>query len=197
MGILKQTGDMVYTFRFLRLLTMSWTDTDAYKLGIIDKDGKPLKKVADLGKLEEKDAYTIFIRLVFNVKRLLEKVPLVGKSKLASYAAAFFLIKEHTALSERQIKDILETYFDEDLDLETISESWFVVKEEFISPGVYKLKEDTISYQTGDILFAKGSEVIANVGCMPLDNIFGSNIYEMKHKQTGLSVYVTSHNIEK
>ena len=47
MGILKRAGDLVYTFRFLRLLTTSFEDTEAFKKGIIDKDGKRRKEFKD------------------------------------------------------------------------------------------------------------------------------------------------------
>ena len=43
MGIIKRAGDLVYTFRFLRLLTTPFEETEAFKRGIIDKDGKRLK----------------------------------------------------------------------------------------------------------------------------------------------------------
>ena len=33
-------ADLYFVFRFLRLLTMKYTSTNAYKLGIIDKKGK-------------------------------------------------------------------------------------------------------------------------------------------------------------
>ena len=45
MSILKRGADMVYTFRFIRMLVMSWTSWDAYKEGLIDKNGKRLKDV--------------------------------------------------------------------------------------------------------------------------------------------------------
>jgi hypothetical protein len=40
MGIIKRAGDLVYTFRFLKLLVTDFEDTDAYKAGIITADGK-------------------------------------------------------------------------------------------------------------------------------------------------------------
>ena len=43
MGILARAGDLVYTFRFLRLLTTAWKDTTAFKLGLIDENGKRIK----------------------------------------------------------------------------------------------------------------------------------------------------------
>ena len=41
-------ADLYFVFRFLRLLTMKYTSTEAYKLGIIDKKGKALKKSSEL-----------------------------------------------------------------------------------------------------------------------------------------------------
>jgi len=86
--------DLYMTYRFIRALTKSWTDTDAFKLGIIDANGTVLKKKSELKTQEERDAVTFFDRLVWNVKRLLEKLP-GGKSKLVTYAAAAWLLKEN------------------------------------------------------------------------------------------------------
>ena len=86
--------DTVYTFRFLKILSTKWEDTDAYKLNIIDADGTPLKKSTDLLSNKEKDAYTVFIRLIFKLKRMMGKIP-GGKSAVARYGAALLLIKEH------------------------------------------------------------------------------------------------------
>ena len=95
--VIKQASrgaDLYFVFRFLRLLTMKYEKTDAYKYGIIDKKGKPLKKSSELQSVDEKAAYTMLHRLVFKVRRLIEKVPIVGKSILLNYAAALFLLKE-------------------------------------------------------------------------------------------------------
>ena len=86
--------DAFITFRFLKLLVTPFNKTEAFRLGIIDQRGKVLRKYKTLERIEERQAYTILHRLVFNVKKLIEKVP-GGKSRLASYAAALFLIKEH------------------------------------------------------------------------------------------------------
>ena len=78
--------DAFITFRFLKLLVTPFNKTEAFKLGIINDRGKVLKKYKTLERIEERQAYTILHRLVFNVKKLIEKVP-GGKSRLASYAA--------------------------------------------------------------------------------------------------------------
>ena len=72
---------------------LPFESTNAFKLGIIDKDGKYLKKQRDLKTSEEKLASNIFTRLVWNIKKLLGKLPF-GKTKLASLATALVLIKE-------------------------------------------------------------------------------------------------------
>ena len=80
-------------FQFIKLLATPFNKTDAYKLGIIDEKGNYLKKQKDLITIQEKKASNIFTRLVWNVKRLIEKLPF-GKTRLASIATALFLIKE-------------------------------------------------------------------------------------------------------
>ena len=106
MGIMSRAADLGYAFRFLKLLVTPWEKLEAFKLGIVDKRGRNIKKAKELETSEEKSAYTIFHRLVFNVKRLLQMVP-GGKSKFGSFAAALFLIKEHTGMSEKRLKEII------------------------------------------------------------------------------------------
>ena len=77
--------DLFVTYRFLKILTTPFDKQDAYKLGIIDKDGnrvmgKPIKgikvsKPDPLKTPEEKAAYTILHKLIFNIKKLFNKVP--------------------------------------------------------------------------------------------------------------------------
>ena len=59
--------DLFVTYRFLKLLVTPWHKQEAFKLGIIDKDGKALKKARDLGKESERAAFTLLDRLVFNL----------------------------------------------------------------------------------------------------------------------------------
>jgi hypothetical protein len=82
--------DLFLIYQFLKRLTTPFDKTDAFKLGLIDKDGKKLKKAETK---EEKAAMGYFDRLVFNLKRLLAQVP-GGSSRIASLAAALLLIKE-------------------------------------------------------------------------------------------------------
>jgi len=108
MGILKRAGDLVYTFRFLKLLTTNFKDTEAFKLGIIDEKGKKLRKPESS---EDKSAYTPFNRLVYNIKKL------IPGGKLGSYASALYMIKEHFSISEKKIQEALQEVGVDHLDL--------------------------------------------------------------------------------
>ena len=93
MGILAGIGNIYFVYQFLKKLVTPFEKTDAFKLGIIDEKGKILKRRRDLETSEEKDAYNLSDTLIWNVKKLMGKIP-GGKSRLASYAAALWLIKE-------------------------------------------------------------------------------------------------------
>lgn len=94
-------------YKFVKLLVTPFNKTEAYKLGIIDEKGNYLKKQKDLVNTQERMASNIFTRLVWNIKKLIEKVPF-GKSTLGSLTAALFLLKEET----RKL-GINDTYIDE------------------------------------------------------------------------------------
>ena len=144
--------DTIYTFRFLKILSTKWEDTDAYKFGIIDEDGNPLKKSSDLTTSKEKKAYTPFVRLVFKFKRLMGKFP-GGKSAVARYGAAVALIKEHSnevarmGLNIEVIKEGLKKHF--------IGNKYHINEDGFIN-GIPKSrmtgKNKTYTYDTDDDL---------------------------------------------
>ena len=93
--------DAVITYRILRKLTTPFDQTDAYNLGIIDAQGRVLKKWNDLNTVEERDAYTLLDRMIFRLKRIINKVP-VENRRISSYAAALSLVREHQADDERR-----------------------------------------------------------------------------------------------
>ena len=96
------TIDLFLTYHFLKRLATPFENWDAYTLKIIDAEGNVLRKAKTLTNPEEVNAWGYFDRLVANLKKLLAKVP-GGKTKIASYAAALLLIKEHK--SPRDIDD--------------------------------------------------------------------------------------------
>ena len=124
MSIISGIGNIYFVYQFIKKLVTPFEKTDAFKLGIIDKNGKILKKRRDLeGK--EKEAYTLSDTLIWNIKKLIGKVP-GGKSRIASYAAALFLIKEQTGEYkiddegiELQFFDQFEKMYNGDLEFES------------------------------------------------------------------------------
>ena len=93
--------DALIAYRLLKLLVTPFNRTKAYKLGIIDDKGKVLIKSKDIPKnfragtkvQEARKAYTLLIRFVFNLKRLLSKVGIRGPIGSAAAAAiAFFRV---------------------------------------------------------------------------------------------------------
>ena len=86
------TIDIFILYKIIKALVLPFDESDAFKLGLIDKDGKRQRKAKTK---EEKAAMGYFDRFIFNLKRLLFKVGL--KSKFSSMAAAFFLLRESHA----------------------------------------------------------------------------------------------------
>lgn len=105
--------DLYVVYRILRRLTQPFTDWDAYKLGVIDAEGNILKKSSDRRTMAEQESLTVFDVLMIKLKKALAALPL-GKTKLASYAAALFLIKEGTNLTEENLTEKWETYMNSD-----------------------------------------------------------------------------------
>lgn len=101
--------DTLIVFRILKLLTTKWENFKAFELGIIDKKGSRIHSKS-IETTEEKNAYDLLHRLVFNLKRLLNKVPF-GKTAFASYAVALLLLKEHTELNEDQMEELCEKFY--------------------------------------------------------------------------------------
>jgi hypothetical protein len=86
--------DAIITYRILRILTTPFDQTDAYRLGIIDARGRVLKKDTELNTVQERDSYTLLHRMIYRLKRIIEKVPIESK-RIVSFAAALSLIKEN------------------------------------------------------------------------------------------------------
>ena len=84
--------DLAAIYMFLKRLVTPFDQWDAYKTGLIDKDGKVIVSKADRTPEQDK-SFGYFDRLVANLKKLLGKVP-GGKSRIASFAAALLLLRE-------------------------------------------------------------------------------------------------------
>jgi hypothetical protein len=105
--------DLFMLYQFLKRLATPFEKWDAYKLGIIDKQGNILKSRKDFETAEERDALRLFDVVVLNLKKLIGKVP-GGKTQLATYAAALLLLREDTeTLEQRDVEHLFEYYLEE------------------------------------------------------------------------------------
>lgn len=193
MGILSRAGDLAYTLRFLRLLTTKFEDTTAFKLGLIDKNGKKLRSPENS---EEKSAYNLFHRLVFNLKKLLAKVP-GGSSKFASYAAALLLLKEHLNLSDKSLDKIIKECGIDEMDFLQEDTAWFKTKDGMLSPGVYKLQCNKVVNSTVEELCKKGDQVKVDIDNYPVANMYGIDIFEATHVRSNQKIYVVAGELVK
>jgi hypothetical protein len=99
-------ADAYVTYRILRLLATPIENSDAYKMGIINADGKKIKNPTTPS---EKDAYSLLQRFVFKVQRALMKSPDRNAKRLLTVAAAMSILREHD-------ETILETYTEQDIE---------------------------------------------------------------------------------
>ena len=188
--------DLLITYRVIKLLVTPFEKQEAYKYGIIDKDGKVLRKAKDLNTAQEKDSYTLLHRFVFNLKRLVGLLP-GGKSKLGSYAAALgLLLKEQKDLNAIEIERTLYKHLVENKLIaydDDIKES---VGFDYLPEGRYTIVEDlkdlenNPSAEVGDI-------VSVLVDTKPFDNFFGVNLYNVVNEDTQKQIIVSEDNIER
>jgi len=196
MGIISRTGDLFYAFRFLKLLVTPFEKTKAFELGIIDKEGKTLKKSVDRNTPDEKSAYTVFHRLVFNLKRIMSKAP-GGKSVIARYGAALFLIKEHTGMSDSKLLKTLEKALDTPFENELNENYWYQDEEARLMPGNYVLTEDIASPNTGELIAKYNERIIVDDFKSPIGSISNINIYRVKHSKTNQDIYISNRDIKR
>ena len=149
--------DNLIAFRILYMLVTPFEKTDAFKFGIIDKDGKPLRKAKDLKTTQEQNAYTYLHRLVFSLKRLLGKL-LGGKSRLATFAAALYLVKEAHDNNAVITLEKLE-YIIDSIEADKIT----MVEEEIMIEEFLELYEDGAGGGVGGGAGATPAGPIANV----------------------------------
>ena len=197
--------DLFVTYRFLRLLTTPFEDTDAFKLGIIDEKGnrimqKKVKKPAiELVTSEQKSSYTILHKLVFNIKKLFNKIPGL-RTKVGTYAAALFLLKD-TFKESVDDPDMFEKEFVKFLKENNIEMDDEISEEvigfgEVLPKGEYVLINDILNKEEEELSAKKGDKVIAYDDEPPIDTILGVEIFPVIHVNTQEKIYVSLEDIK-
>jgi len=95
--------DLYLVYRILRLFTTPFTEWNAFKTGVIDAEGN-VKVPQEKRTPAQDESFTKFDLLILKLKKVLEKLPF-GKTRLASYAAALFLLKEEKNLTEQNLEE--------------------------------------------------------------------------------------------
>tara|TARA_A100001011_G_scaffold398522_1_gene503300 strand:+ start:3249 stop:3854 length:606 start_codon:yes stop_codon:yes gene_type:complete len=194
-GILTRAADLVYTFRFLKLLVTPWNKMKAFELGIIDENGKRDKKVKVAGN-DMKSAYTPFHRLVFSVKRFIGMAP-GGKTRIGSYIAALLLLKDNYKIREDGLLKITEEVGLEPLDFLSEGSQWFLLDDKMLTPGRYKICNDTILASSYEPMVNAKDTLIAEPNAYPKGEVFGIDVYELTHEATNQKVYCTISELYK
>ena len=192
---LNEQVDMLVAYKFIKILTTDFEDTDAFKLGVIDKDGNILKKRKDL-RGDERTSYTIFHTLIWNLKKLMMKVPGL-KSKLGSYASALFLLKEQynkennrggELLAERILESLKDKFPDSDVLFECVFETpiesgVYIATQEIVTPSFETINEGEV------IIIGNTKQALTEMSSVPL--------YTAVHLDSGEEVIVSKSSIEK
>ena len=196
--------DLFVTYRFIRLLTTPFEKTDAFKYGVIDKDGNRIvnpktKKPDELNTIDEKNSYTVLHKLVFNIKKLFAKVPGL-RTKLGTYAAALFLLKD-TFKESVDDPDMFEKEFvkylkEQGMEFDdTISEN-VIGFGEVLPKGSYVLGNDILNKEEEELSAKKGDKVEAFDDEPPIDTILGVEIFPVVHLKTKEKIYVSLEDIK-
>lgn len=129
---MKETIDLFLAYKFLKNLVVPFEQWPAYKLGIIDKDGAVLIPRRERLDSDQKAAFGYFDIITLNLKKLLHKLP-GGKSTIASYAAAYLLLKEYPK-KKTQVKEDFE-WTDQDTEQleQQLAECMEEVEQHFIA----------------------------------------------------------------
>ena len=145
---------------------------------------------------QEKSKYNIFHKLVFNIKRMLNALPF-GKTTIASYLAALYLIKEKTGLSDRALAKILREATGVDPRALPLNESQWYLEEGRLRAGNYTLVHDIQLPASGETLALKHSTVVVKESCESCGKIFGAPVYIAYHPKTRQEILITQHDIKQ
>ena len=178
--------DALIAYRLLKLLVTPFNKTTAYQMGIIDAKGKVLikknqfdRKIPANKRAEAKKAYTLLIRFVFNLKRLLSKVGVRGPLGSAAAAAIAFFREEnqYNPEIEKQVyKYIKEQGFE------------FEVSENYGDPiphGNYTVNRDIYDLE-GDVVINSGDTIEYKED---IQTIMGYDVFKYK------DVYLTTEDL--
>ena len=197
--------DLFVTYRFIKLLTTPFNRTEAYKLGIIDKDGNRIlqpnstQPAVELATAQLQNAYTVLHKLVFNIKKIFEKVPGL-RTKVGTYAAALFLLKdtfkEHVEDPDVFEKEFMKYLKENDVEFDDSISEEVIGFGEILPKGEYVLINDILNKEEEELSAKKGDKVIAFEDEPPVDTVLGVEIFPVIHDKTKEKIYVSLEDIK-
>ena len=197
--------DLFVTYRFIKLLTTPFEKTDAFKLGVIDKKGhrilkpKSSKPMIELTTSQLKNSYTILHKLVFNIKKLFQKVPGL-RSKVGTYAAALFLLKdtfkESVADPDMFEKELVKYLKENNIEFDNEISEEVVGFGEILPKGNYVLVNDILNKEDEVVSAMKGDLVMTFEDQSPVDTILGIDIFPVIHIASNEKIFVSLEDIK-
>ena len=199
--------DLFVSYRFLKLLTTPFKKTEAFKLGIIDEKGHRIMKTGVDARLPEvklittqqKNAYTILHKLVFNIKKLFSKVPGL-RTKVGTYAAALFLLKdtfkEHVEDPDFFESELVKYLKENNIEFDNSISEEVVGFGEILPKGNYVLVNDILNKEDEAITATKGDLVMTFEDQSPIDTILGIDIFPVIHIASGEKIFVSLEDIK-
>ena len=171
--------DAVIAYRVLKLLVTPFNKTKAFELGIIDDKGKVLIKSRNIETAEQRNAYTLLIRFVFNLKKLLAKVGIRGPVGSAAAAALAFFKEQHG--ENLEVEKVVYNHLKEQGFEFQIDENYG----EPLTEGTYKVKHD---------IYNSEGEVVININESvefkeTTDTIMGYDVFKYN------GVYLTTEDL--
>ena len=198
--------DLFVTYRFIKLLTTPFNRTEAFKLGIIDKDGNRIlqpnstQPAVELATAQLQNAYTVLHKLVFNIKKIFAKVPGL-RTKLGTYAAALFLLKD-TFKESVDDPDVFEKEFmkylkEQGYEIDDSISEEVIGFGEVLPKGEYVLVNDILNKEEEELTAKKGDKVEVYKDEPPIDTILGVEIFPVIHVKTKEEIYVSLEDIKQ
>ena len=199
--------DLFVSYRFLKLLTTPFQKTEAFKLGIVDKNGHRimetgvdrLKPEVAIVTTQQKNAYTILHKLVFNIKKLFQKVPGL-RTKVGTYAAALFLLKdtfkEHVEDPNFFESELIKYLKENNIEFDNEISEEVVGFGEILPKGNYVLVNDILNKEDEEISATKGDLVMTFEDQSPVDTILGIDIFSVIHVASSEKIFVSLEDIK-
>ena len=157
------------------------------------------KPEVELVTTQQKNAYTILHKLVFNIKKIFAKVPGL-RTKVGTYAAALFLLKD-TFKESVDDPDMFEKEFvkylkENDVEFDDSISEEVIGFGEILPKGEYVLVNDILNKEEEELSAKKGDKVIAFDDEPPIDTVLGVEIFPVIHVQTQEKIYVSLEDIK-